>query len=119
MCKDKEKKVDFRMQFLDFLQQKFIVFQSSSVPLFTCIFFAEKAKKDTASIGARLEVLVFRRLLVGVSTQSCHSEERGIFASNSTKIGDSLYGVSREGFDSAQPDKTIDKILYVRNKTKP
>ncbi|KIQ22815.1 hypothetical protein RT99_06950 [Flavobacterium sp. MEB061] len=61
MCKDKEKKVDFRMQFLDFLQQKFIVFQSSSVPLFTCIFFAEKAKKDTASIGARLEVLVFSR----------------------------------------------------------
>ncbi|OXB01571.1 hypothetical protein B0A72_18295 [Flavobacterium pectinovorum] len=65
MCKDKEKKVDFRMQFLDFLQQKFIVFQSSSVPLpklrDTCIFFAEKAKKDTASIGARLEVLVFRR----------------------------------------------------------
>jgi hypothetical protein len=46
VCKDKEKKVDFRMQFLDFLQQKFIVFQLSSVPLFTCIFFAEKAKKD-------------------------------------------------------------------------
>jgi len=54
------------MQFLDFLQQKFIVFQSSSVPLFTCIFFAEKAKRISSrsfgTIGAGLEVLVFRRL---------------------------------------------------------
>jgi hypothetical protein len=49
------------MQFLDFLKQKIIVFQSRSVPLSTCIFFAEKAKKDTAAIGAKLEVLVSKR----------------------------------------------------------
>lgn len=28
------------------------------VPLSACIFFAEKAKKDTTSIGAKLEVVV-------------------------------------------------------------
>ena len=96
MCKDKEKKEDFRMQFLDFLQQKFIVFQSPSVPLFACIFFAEKAKKDAASIGAMPEVLVFNRNFVGVSTQFCHSEERGIFARNSAKIGDFVCGATCE-----------------------
>ena len=62
MCKDKEKNVDIRMQILDFLKQKIIVFQSRLVPLSACIFFAEKAKKDTASIGAILEVIVFKRL---------------------------------------------------------
>jgi len=61
------------MQFLDFLKQKIIVFQSRSVPLSTCIFFAEKAKKDTAAIGARLEVLVFKRRF---SWDVCHCEER-------------------------------------------
>ncbi|KQW98657.1 hypothetical protein ASC72_14260 [Flavobacterium sp. Root420] len=61
------------MQFLDFLKQKIIVFQSPSVPLSACIFFAEKAKKDTASIGARLEVLVFKR---SFSWSICHCEER-------------------------------------------
>jgi hypothetical protein len=61
VCKDKEKNVDIRMKVLDFLKQEFIIFQSRSVPLSTCIFFAEKAKKDTAAIGARLEVLVFKR----------------------------------------------------------
>jgi len=40
------------------LKQKIIVFQSPFVPLSACIFFAEKAKKDTAAIGARLEILV-------------------------------------------------------------
>jgi hypothetical protein len=53
------------MQFLDFLKQKFNVLQSHSVPLLkprdTCIFFAEKTKKDTASIWAGLENVVFKR----------------------------------------------------------
>ena len=40
-----------------------MVFQSLFVPLSACIFFAEKAKKDTASIGAMLEILVFKRPL--------------------------------------------------------
>jgi len=62
VCKDKEKNVEFRMQILDFLKQKIIVFQSRLVPLSACIFFAEKVKKDTASIGAILEVIVFKRL---------------------------------------------------------
>jgi hypothetical protein len=61
VCKDKEKNVDFRMKVLDFLKQQFIVFQSRLVPLSACIFFAEKAKKDTAAIGAMLEVFVFKR----------------------------------------------------------
>jgi hypothetical protein len=65
VCKDKEKNVDIRMKVLDFLKQKIIVFQVRSVPLSACIFFAEKAKKDTAAIGARPEVLVFKRVLVG------------------------------------------------------
>jgi hypothetical protein len=37
------------------------VFQIRFVPLSACIFFAEKAKKDTASIGARVEVSVLKR----------------------------------------------------------
>jgi len=37
------------------------VFQFRFVPLSACIFFAEKAKKDTAAIGARVEVSVFKK----------------------------------------------------------
>jgi hypothetical protein len=73
VCKDKEKNVDIRMKVLDFLKQKIIVFQSRLVPLSACIFFAEKAKKDTAAIGAKLEVLVFKRRF---SWDVCHCEER-------------------------------------------
>jgi len=61
VCKDKEKNVDIRMQVLDFLKQNIILFLSPSVPLSACIFFAEKAKKDTAAIGAMLEIFVFKR----------------------------------------------------------
>jgi len=42
------------------------VFQFRFVPLSACIFFAEKAKKDTAAIGARVEVSVFKNTLVGI-----------------------------------------------------
>jgi len=77
VCKDKEKNVDFRMKVLDFLKQKFNRFQSRLVPLFACIFFAEKAKKDTAAIGARLEIFVFIR---SFGFLGCLCEER----SNST-----------------------------------
>jgi len=49
VCKDKEKNVDFRMQFLDFLKHKFQAFNTllSRYPLVS--FLPKKAKKDTAS----------------------------------------------------------------------
>lgn len=52
------------MQFLDFLKQQFIGFQSTLVLLSACIFSSPwRKKKDTASIGARLHQFVFIRPL--------------------------------------------------------
>jgi hypothetical protein len=59
VCKDKIFVSSFNPKYQGFLKQKIMVFQSRFVPLSACIFFAEKAKKDTAAIGARLENLVF------------------------------------------------------------